>query len=135
MYKHILVAVAFDEDDEPDRPIAAAQALVDKGARVTVLHVKPAVPSYAMSYIPSDYLLELNRAISDRLEKIAQQFENGVGVLIEGHSGRTIVEWAEENEVDCIIIASHRPGLQGYFLGSTATQVVRHANCSVHVVR
>ena len=73
MYKHILVAVAFDEDDEPEKPIAAAQALVDEGARVTVLHVKPAVPSYAMSYIPSDYLLELNGAILSRLEKIAEQ--------------------------------------------------------------
>ena len=135
MFKHILVAVAFDEDDEPDRPVAAALALADKGARVTILHVKPAVPGYAISYIPSDYLLELNRAISDRLEKIAQQFKNGAGVLIEGHSGRTIVAWAEKNEVDCIIIASHRPSLQGFLIGSTATRVVRHANCSVIVIR
>lgn len=135
MYKHILVAVAFDEDDEPQKPLAAAQALADKDARVSILHVKPAVPSYAMSYIPSDYLQELNKAILDRLQTMAQQFENGAGVLIEGHSGRTIVEWAEENDVDCIIIASHRPGLQGFLIGSTATRVVRHANCSVIVVR
>ncbi|WP_456387546.1 universal stress protein [Profundibacter sp.] len=135
MYKHILVAVAFNENDEPNKPIAAAQALADAGARVTVLHVKAAVPSYAISYMPQDYLDELNTAIRGKIEEIAQKFENGAGVLIEGHSGRTIVEWAKENAVDCIIIASHRPGLQDYFIGSTAARVVRYAQCSVHVVR
>ena len=46
-----------------------------------------------------------------------------------------ILEWAESNKVDCIIINSHKPGLQDYFLGSTAARVVRHAQCSVHVIR
>lgn len=135
MYKHILVAVAFNENDESNKPVAAAQALADKGARVTVLHVKAAVPSYAISYMPQDYLDDLNTVILGKIEEIAQKFKNGAGVLVEGHSGRTIVEWAEENAVDCIIIASHRPGLQDYFIGSTAARVVRYAQCSVHVVR
>jgi len=42
---------------------------------------------------------------------------------------------AQEKGVDLIIIASHRPGLQDYFLGSTAAKVVRHAKCSVLVIR
>jgi nucleotide-binding universal stress UspA family protein len=52
-----------------------------------------------------------------------------------GHSYKTILEVAEEKQVDLIIIASHRPGLQDYFLGSTAAKVVRHARCSVLVMR
>ena len=52
-----------------------------------------------------------------------------------GHSYNTILEVAKEKNADLIIIASHRPGLQDYFLGSTAAKVVRHANCSVLVVR
>ena len=52
-----------------------------------------------------------------------------------GHSYDTILEVAKEKDVNLIIIASHRPGLQDYFLGSTAAKVVRHANCSVLVVR
>ena len=52
-----------------------------------------------------------------------------------GHSYKTILEVAKEKDVDLIIIASHRPGLQDYFLGSTAAKVVRHADCSVLVVR
>jgi len=85
--------------------------------------------------MPGSYELGLKETIRNRLEGLAAQFENGVGVLIEGHSGQTILEWAEANEVDCIVIMSHQPGLQDYFLGNKAGRVVRHARCSVHVVR
>ena len=71
-------------------------------------------------------------AIRDRLETLAAQFESGAGVLIEGPAS---LEWVEVNQVDCIVIMSHRPGLQDYFLGSTAGRVVRDATCSVPVIR
>jgi universal stress protein F len=135
MYQHILVAVAFDADHEPERSLQAARVLSSPDTKVTILHVQEKIPSYAISYIPADYEAGLKVAIRDRLEGLAAQFENGAGVLIEGHSGQTILEWAEANQVDCIVIMSHRPGLQDYFLGSTAGRVVRHAQCSVHVIR
>lgn len=135
MYNHILVAVAFDADHEPKRALQAAQALSDNNTRVTVLHVKDAIPGYAISYTSVDYEFGLKEALRNQLDEMADQFQNGMGVLVDGHSGRTILEWADENAVDCIVIASHRPGLQDYFLGTTASRVVRHAQCSVHVVR
>ncbi len=55
--------------------------------------------------------------------------------VVTGHAGNTIVDYAAEHEVDCIVIASHKPGLQDYFLGSTAARVVRHSPCAVHVIR
>lgn len=57
------------------------------------------------------------------------------GVVVEGHSGRTILDYAEETGSDLIVIASHRPGMGDMLMGSTATQVVRHAKCAVHVLR
>ncbi|MFT6076384.1 MAG: nucleotide-binding universal stress UspA family protein [Yoonia sp.] len=135
MYQHILVAVAFDEESDPEQSLQVAQVLADKTTRVTVLHVKEEIPSYAIAYIPQDYDIGLKQAIHDKLDGFAQRFEDGRGQLIEGHSGRTILEWAASNKVDCIIINSHKPNLQDYFLGSTASRVVRHAKCSVHVIR
>lgn len=135
MYKHILVAVAFDAEHDPEVSLQVAQKLAAKGGRVTVLHVKEEVPGYAIAYIPEDYETDLRTAIRGQLDDMAARFENGVGVLVEGHSGRTILDWADENAVDCIVIASHRPELQDYLLGSTAGRVVRHAQCSVHVIR
>lgn len=135
MYKHVLVAVAFDAEHDPERSLQAAAVLAPAEARVTLLHVREAVPSYAISYIPEDYDYALNRAIRDQLSELAARFPNGQSVLLEGHSGRTILEWAEENAVDCIVVTSNRSGFQDYFLGSTAGRIVGHARCSVHVVR
>jgi len=56
-------------------------------------------------------------------------------VVIEGHSSRSILNHANSNDADLIIIASHQPGMQDYLLGSTAAKVVRHAKCAVHVLR
>ncbi|MBT3764767.1 MAG: universal stress protein [Rhodospirillaceae bacterium] len=36
---------------------------------------------------------------------------------------------------DCTIVGSHKRELKDYFLGSTAARIVRHAPCSVHVLR
>ena len=52
-----------------------------------------------------------------------------------GHAYNTILEVAEKENADLIILASHKPGLIDYFIGSNAAKVVRHAKCSVLVVR
>jgi nucleotide-binding universal stress UspA family protein len=36
---------------------------------------------------------------------------------------------------DLIIIGSHKPSIRTHLLGSNAEKIVRHANCSVMVVR
>ena len=46
-----------------------------------------------------------------------------------------ILKVAEDCSADLIIMASHRPELKDYMLGPNASRVVRHANCSVLVVR
>ena len=135
MYKHILVAVAFEEDHDPAASMQAAKVLANKGARFTVLHVTDQFPDYAISYMPEGYVSDLQTAIQASLDDLAGRFKNSRGVMVKGHSGRTILVWAEANAVDCIVLDSHRPGLEDYFLGSTASRVVRHAHCSVHVVR
>ena len=69
------------------------------------------------------------------LDAMAAKFGQAKGLVVEGHSGRTILDFAEDNGIDLIVVASHRPGMGDMLLGSTATQVVRHANCAVHVLR
>ena len=55
--------------------------------------------------------------------------------ISSGNPYKAILEVAKEEGADLIVLASHRPGLQDYFLGSTAAKVVRHAECSVLVRR
>ena len=53
-----------------------------------------------------------------------------------GQPARTIVEYAEANDVDHIVIGSHgRSGVSRILLGSVAESVVRRADMPVTVVR
>ena len=56
-------------------------------------------------------------------------------VVRRGHAARDILSFASERKADMIVMASHDPGIVDYFLGSVAGHVVRHAHCSVLVVR
>ncbi|WP_136439680.1 universal stress protein [Pacificoceanicola onchidii] len=137
MYTNILVPIAFDEgsDEKVKAALALAGRLAEEGAKITLLHVMEKVPGYAVSYLPADYTAQSRAAIASELNDLASAIPGGEGLVIEGHSGRTILDWAEENGSDLIVISSHRPGMQDLLLGSTATQVVRHASCAVHVLR
>lgn len=135
MYHNILIPVSFDSERDVTAPMKLAEMLGTPEAQVTLLHVVEHIPGYAISYMPEDYMAEARQAIQQELEDMAAKLPNAKAVVIEGHSGRSILEWAEINKPDLIIIASHRPGMQDLLLGSTAAQVVRHAQCAVHVVR
>jgi nucleotide-binding universal stress UspA family protein len=54
----------------------------------------------------------------------------------EGHAAKTIVRYAEENDVDHIVMGSTgRSGISRVLLGSVAESVTRRAPCSVVIVR
>ena len=46
-----------------------------------------------------------------------------------------ILAVAEEVGADLIVVGSHRPAMKDYLLGTNASRIVRHANCSVLVAR
>ena len=135
MYDHILVPVIFDKGHNPSRSFEAARALASEGAKLTVLHVMEEIPAYAATQIPAEVLENSRAQTRQALAEKAAGLPGAEAVMISGHAGRAIVDYAEEHAVDCIIMASHKPGLEDYFLGSTADRVVRHASCSVNVIR
>jgi universal stress protein F len=135
MYHNILVPISFDAERDVSGALKLAQLLGTPEAKITLLHVVEHIPGYAISYLPTDYMAEARIAIQGELDNLAEPLSGATGIVIEGHSGRSILDWAETNKPDLIVIASHRPGMQDLLLGSTASQVVRHAACAVHVVR
>lgn len=135
MYKNILVPIAFDSDAKAKKSIEVAQALAEPDAKITLLHVMEHIPGYAITYMPPEYLAQSRAALETELHTMAEKLPGGKGIVIEGHSGRSILEYGEENGCDLIIIASHQPAMSDYLLGSTAAVVVRHAHCAVHVLR
>ncbi|MFU8776885.1 MAG: universal stress protein [Roseovarius sp.] len=135
MYAHILVPVSFEQDRDSNAALRVAQLLAGQAGRISLLHVIEQVPSYAISYLPQGYASDARKVIEAELAEIAATLPKASAHVVEGHSSRTILDWAEAHKPDCIVIASHRPGMQDLLLGSTAAKVVRHAACAVHVIR
>ena len=133
MYRNILVPVALGHGETTQQAFAIARHLRSEGGSITALHVVEALPAYILAELPSD--ISANRR-DTALAGLKEEAGSGVRpVVVTGHAAMTILEYAKENKADCIVIASHQPGIQDYFLGSTAARVVRHAHCAVHVVR
>ena len=137
MHDHILIPVAFDEDSDSllRRAIEVARRLAAEGGRITLLHVMEQLPAYAVNYLPADYLAQSRVAVQAALEALAAGLPGGVAEVVDGHSARTILDWAQIHGVGLIVMPSHRPGMQDLLIGSTAARVVRHARCAVHVLR
>ncbi len=136
MNKNILVPVDMAHVAEGKAIIDVAIEHASEGAKITLLYVFEEIPNWASISLPTDVINNSLNAAREELKAIATAAGRKMEVEVRsGHSYNTILDVAEEKEVELIIIASHRPGLQDYFLGSTAAKVVRHAKCSVLVVR
>lgn len=134
MYKHILVPVAPDHINDCQDQLTAAQRLLAEDGRITVLSVVEELPSYVGSYFPKEQVQESIERFDAAL-KTAMPSDGIETHVMSGHPTSTVLSWARKNDVDCIVVASHREGLSGLLLGSTAARVVRHAKCSVVVLR
>ena len=137
MYANILVAIDPHNPANVDQAIGVAQSLNSPQGQITLTTVLAAIPPYAAEHVPVGQL-ELNKKAAEvKLEEYAGNDANLQTLVIvdSASAGAALVELAKEKAADLIIIASHRPGLQDYFLGSTAGRVVRHSPCAVHVLR
>lgn len=136
MYRNLLVPIAFQGTADDGLPaIAAAQRLCSQGGRITLLHIMEEMPHHLVNYLPDHYRNDLHAAVTTELAKLAAQIPGGLTAIAEGKPAPAILDYAADMHIDCIVIASHRPGLQDWLLGSTAARVVRHARCSVHILR
>lgn len=135
MYKNILMAVAPDhEGDVPDM-IARGRGLLSDGGQMTLLSVVEEVPGYVAEYVTVKPEGKILKEVGARLEAMAEGGPDLTVAVVAGNPGITIPDMAEKCGADLILVASHRPGMQEYFLGSTASRVVRRAPCSVLVLR
>ena len=137
MYKHIIVAVDLSHGAAGKALLERALKLVDDAGTICVLNVLEEVPTYIAAELPRD--LNDRRAAEAKVELGLLLPKDAPAKLVSevrtGAPSAQILQCAEDNGADLIMLASHRPGLSDYFIGSTAARVVRHAQCSVLVSR
>lgn len=138
MYDSIVVAVALFSNGATSRKlIEKANALINANGTITLVHVLDEIPAFLAASVEQEQLLDHRKAIRAQLTSLAATAVAG-RVDIDLRGGRAadeILACAEECKSDLIMIASHKPGLSDYFIGSTAARVVRHAQTSVLVSR
>ena len=138
MYKSIVIAVALFNKGATSRAlIKQANKLVDPDGSITLVHVLDEVPAYLAAAIAREQLMEHRKAIREQLDSLASSAKaKSVDVDIRGgRPSENILACAADCNADLIMIASHKPGMSDYFIGSTAARVVRHSQVSVLVAR
>jgi nucleotide-binding universal stress UspA family protein len=140
MFKSILVPIDLADTDLAKPAIETAASLSRySGGRVRLLNVMPLTPVMLAEYIPPDFDTQQRQSSEDALAIVAR--ESGIEAsrisfaVRQGGIYHEILEEASEIGADLIVMTSHRPSMQSYFLGSNAGHVVRYAKCSVLVVR
>ena len=138
MYKSIVVAVALFNRGATSRSlIQKANKLVDPDGSITLVHVLDEVPAYLAAAVAREQLMDHRKAIREQLESLAAGAKaKTVDIDIRGgRPSENILTAARECQADLIMVASHKPGMSDYFIGSTAARVVRHSQISVLVSR
>jgi len=136
MYKNILVPIDLAHMSEGKDTLEIARANLAEGGKVTLLNVIEAIPKWAAAQLPKGTIEHSIKHAGEQLRAICEKCEGMADFEVRtGHAYKIILDVAQEKNAELIIIASHRPGFRDYYLGSTAAKVVRHAACSVHVVR
>ncbi len=105
------------------------------------LHIPASVGShYAHVPIPHSIENELKahgKSVLSRAARVLTEFgANFTTHLLNGHPAGTLLDFADKEKVDLVIIGSKgRTGLQRVFMGSVSTAVVQQAHCDVLVVK
>lgn len=140
MFHNVLLAVDLNEPSSWARALPAAlEVCKPSAATLHVIYVAAEVNVQVASFFPADAndrLLE--QASADLKTWVRDHVPAGVTAhptVAQGNVYRAIMDAAEKIKADLIVMASHKPTITDYLLGANAAHVVRHAGCSVMVVR
>jgi nucleotide-binding universal stress UspA family protein len=141
MYDHILVPVDLSDKHSWRKALPTATSLCEVfGAS---LHLMTVVPEFGLpivgQFFPEGYEKKLRAHVARQLKEFAaEQVPDAITsklIVAEGKIYQQILNAAARIGADLIVMGSHRPELSDYLLGPNAGKVMRHAKCSVMVVR
>ncbi len=140
MFKNILVAVDLDHDTLVDDLLRAASDIANTHrSRVHLLNVVAAAPAVVSQFLPENYEKMASGKIEKDLAALAAKVDLAEGAAASsvrfGEIYQEILAHAEQIGADLIIVASHKPDIGDFLLGTTASRIVRHASCSALVIR
>ena len=150
-FKKIMACVDFSHDITPRVMAVAGELAQLMGSRVLLTYVvEREVPlliseGIVLPKVELEKFEEMYRLLEEKsrekveaaAQKLAQDWKVDVEpVVLMGEPFDMILEKAEEEKVDLIVVGSHgKKGIERLLLGSVSEKVARKAKCSVLVVR
>ena len=138
IYNHILVPVDISVESSP--LVAKAKAVAEpNGAKISLLHVVEPILYFApvgaveISSLEKQSLNASQRQMADLGREFGIPAEDCH--TLEGSPKTTIHGFADNNDVDLILIGSHGRHGVSLLLGSTTNAVLHGAKCDVLAVR
>ena len=118
----------------------AREMAARRNAELVLMTILPSIPAIVDSFMANDYqekaLAEARLALEKRLEEKGLSKNQYDLIIKHGTPYDEVIKTAQKIDASVIVVASHAPQTAGdYLLGSTASKIVRHATCSVFVVR
>ncbi len=140
MYMRIVLAIDLAEPTPIPKGLTQAVELANVGGgELRLVNVQPVMPATFMEYVPVDFDVEQAKQAEDALDAILASVvlpaERKSVATRAGGIYHELLQEASEWGADLIVVGSHRPVMSDYLLGSNAKTIVRHAQCSVLVVR
>ncbi|MFN7429404.1 MAG: universal stress protein [bacterium] len=133
------VLVAIDGSECSARALAAgAEQARLSGAALAIVYAVDPLPALSPEFIPTAGIFEeLRLAGEELLKKTAAGLCPAPHTFLrQGRPDYEVVACAKQWGADLLVLGTHgRTGLGRVLLGSVAEHVVRHAPCSVLVVR
>lgn len=138
MYRTILAALDLEHGEHTNAIIGIAKGLAD-GGEVFLLNVVPAGPAVVSQFLDASYEKLASGDAKKQLAKLKATLDSekikSSNMVRFGTVYEEILAAAEKIGANLIVIGSHQPNAAGFLLGTNAARVVRHATCSVFVVR
>ena len=140
MFKTILVPVDLSEVETAEPALEKAVTLAQAAnGTVRLVHVRSLLPMTYMEFVPPAFEAEQQEDAETKLAAVAARLplpaERVSAVVRVGSVYNEVLEEADKTGADLIVVGSHRPTMATYLLGSNASTIVRHARCSVLVIR
>ncbi len=140
MFNNVLFAVDLDDEHSWKKALPKAVELCGDNGN---LHLLTVVPEFGLSmisqYFPANFEQTTLTASKDALrafiDKHVPENVSSRAIIAQGRAYEQILRLADEVGCDAIVMAAGNPDLAQYLLGPNAARVVRHATCSVLVVR
>ena len=145
MYKKILVPLDCSALAECALPHVEGLAKGRQGVEVVLLkvievEVYPIPKAYARSFdfgaLRKAYLTEAGQYLEDVKTRLGAAGINAKAVMLEGKPDQVITDYARQNGVDLIVIATHGyTGMKQLMLGSVALKVLHDSPVPILLIR